>query len=111
MPRPVADVFGLRNNGEVTITKVSFVCLIEPCLIVIQVNQSSCCADHVEFIFQDQYLGRNEMWRLGKYLSGQCIYKDQEISFIGGIVAKIATIWIGGQEVRIFRSHRYFTLI
>jgi hypothetical protein len=69
--------------------------------MVIQVNKSSCYADHVEFIFQDQYLGRNEMWRLGKYLSGQCIYKDQEISFIGGIVAKIAAIWIGGQEVSV----------
>lgn len=82
-----------------TITKVSFVRQNKLCLIVIQVNKSSYWADHVEFIFQDQYLGRNEMWRLGKYLSGQCIYKDQEISFIGGIVARIAAIWVAGQEV------------
>jgi hypothetical protein len=40
------------------------------------------------------------MWRLGKYLSGQCIYKDQEVSFIGGIVAKIQNIYINGQKVR-----------
>lgn len=40
------------------------------------------------------------MWRLGKYLSGQCIYKDQEVSFIGGIVAKIHNIYIGGEKVR-----------
>jgi len=72
------------------------------------VNRSSCCADHIEFIFQDQYLGRNEMWRLGKYLSGQCIYKDQEISFIGGIVAKISTIYIGGKEVRIPPFQTFF---
>ncbi|KDR67969.1 hypothetical protein GALMADRAFT_79088 [Galerina marginata CBS 339.88] len=84
VPRPIAEVFGLRNNSEVTLTKV---------------DKASCCADYVEFIFQDQYLGRNEMWRLGKYLSGRCIYKDQEVSFIGGIAAKIQNIYIGGKKV------------
>ncbi|KAF8972648.1 hypothetical protein BDZ97DRAFT_1901173 [Flammula alnicola] len=84
VPRPIADVFRLRNNSEVTLTKV---------------DKASCCADYVEFIFQDQYLGRNDMWRLGKYLSGQCIYKDQEVSFIGGIAAKIQNIYIGGKKV------------
>ncbi|KAF9564257.1 hypothetical protein CPC08DRAFT_816078 [Agrocybe pediades] len=84
VPRPIADVFGLRNNSEVVLTKV---------------DKETCCADYVEFIFQDQYLGRSEMWRLGKYLSGQCIYKDQEVSFIGGIAAKIQNIYIGGKKV------------
>ncbi|KAF9521450.1 hypothetical protein CPB83DRAFT_900720 [Crepidotus variabilis] len=84
LPRPVADAFGLRNNGEVMLTKV---------------DKTQCYADYVEFIFQDQYLGRNEMWRLGKHLAGQCIYGDQEISYIGGIVAKISNIFIGGRKV------------
>ena len=38
------------------------------------------------------------MWRLGKYLSGQCIYTDQEVSFIGGIAAKIQNIYISGKK-------------
>ncbi|KAH9479659.1 Vacuolar membrane-associated protein IML1 [Psilocybe cubensis] len=79
IPRPIADVFGLPNNS--------------------QVDKAGCSADYVEFMFQDQYLGRNEMWRLGKHLSGQCIYTDQEISFIGGIAAKIQNIYISGQKV------------
>ncbi|KAF8899598.1 hypothetical protein CPB84DRAFT_1681083 [Gymnopilus junonius] len=84
VPRPIADVFGLRNNSDVELTKV---------------DKASCSADYVEFIFQDQYLGRNDMWRLGKYLSGQCVYKDQEVSFIGGIAAKIQNLYIGGKKV------------
>ena len=81
-------------------TKVCASVTYVPSLTVEQVDKASCCADYVEFIFQDQYLGRNDMWRLGKYLSGQCIYKDQEVSFIGGIVAKIHNIYIGGEKVR-----------
>ncbi len=75
------------------------VSLLRNNLISVQVDKSSCSADHVEFVFQDLYLGRNEMWRLGKYLSGQCIYKDQEISFIGGIVARISKIFVRGKGV------------
>ncbi|PPQ63384.1 hypothetical protein CVT24_005649 [Panaeolus cyanescens] len=82
--RSVADVFGLRNNSEVTLAKV---------------DKDSWTADYVEFTFQDQYLGRNEMWRLGKHLAGQCVYKDQEVSFIGGIAAKISNVYIGGKNV------------
>ena len=50
-------------------------------------------------MLQDQYFGRNDMWRLGRYLSGQCIYEDQEVSFTGGI-AKIQNIYIGGEKAR-----------
>lgn len=65
-----------------------------------EVDRNECCADYVEFIFQDQYLGRNDMWRLGEHLVGQCIHTNQEVSFIGGIAAKIQTIHIGGERVR-----------
>jgi len=41
------------------------------------------------------------MWRMGKFLAGQCIYTDQEVSFIGGIAAKIHSIYVGGQRVRL----------
>ncbi|EPS98964.1 hypothetical protein FOMPIDRAFT_1050964 [Fomitopsis schrenkii] len=84
IPRPVAEKFGLRNHGEVTLTKI---------------DKSKYCADFVELTFQDQYLGRNEMWRLGSHLVGQCIYIQQDISFIGIIGAKINAIHINGRKV------------
>ncbi|KII88192.1 hypothetical protein PLICRDRAFT_41333 [Plicaturopsis crispa FD-325 SS-3] len=82
--KPIADAFGLRNNGEVTISKV---------------DKTLFCADYVEFVFQDQYLGRNDMWRMGEALVGQCVYKDQEIKFLGSICAKIQTIYTAGKKV------------
>ncbi|KAI0949833.1 hypothetical protein AcV7_008487 [Taiwanofungus camphoratus] len=84
VPKPVAEKFGLRNNGEVTLTKI---------------DKAKCCADYVELGFQDQYLGRNEMWRLGSHLVGQCVYVEQRISFIGVIDAKVQAICIGGKKV------------
>ncbi|KZT08675.1 uncharacterized protein LAESUDRAFT_48935 [Laetiporus sulphureus 93-53] len=84
VPRPVADQFGLRNNGEVTLTKI---------------DKSKYSAEYIELTFQDQYLGRNEMWRLSSHLVGQCTYVEQEISFIGVIAAKIQAIYIGGKKV------------
>ncbi|KAI0062362.1 hypothetical protein BV25DRAFT_1916260 [Artomyces pyxidatus] len=83
LPRPVADAFGIRNNAEVTVTKV---------------EKSKCQADYVEFIFQDQYLGRNDMWRLAEQLAGQCLHVDQEVSFIGSVAAKVDAIYVGGQK-------------
>ncbi|KAG6831161.1 hypothetical protein H0H87_005986 [Tephrocybe sp. NHM501043] len=82
--KPIAETFRLRNNAEVTVTKV---------------DRQSCSAEYVEFVFQDQYLGRNDMWRLGKDLVGQCIYIDQQIAFVGNIGAKISNIYIGGKSV------------
>ncbi|KAF5368784.1 hypothetical protein D9615_010396 [Tricholomella constricta] len=84
IPKPIAETFRLRNNSEVTVTKV---------------DKHTCCAEYVEFVFQDQYLGRNEMWRLGKDLVGQCIYTDQQITFVGNIAAKIQNIYIDGKPV------------
>ncbi|KZT26603.1 hypothetical protein NEOLEDRAFT_1062935 [Neolentinus lepideus HHB14362 ss-1] len=84
IPRFMADTFGLRNNGEIVLTKV---------------EKEKCSADHVEFIFQDQYLGRNDMWRLGKQLVDQCVYVEQEVSFIGAPAAKIQGIFIDGKKV------------
>ncbi|EMD37992.1 hypothetical protein CERSUDRAFT_93517 [Gelatoporia subvermispora B] len=84
VPHPVADKFGIRNNGEVTLTKI---------------DKSKCCADYIELTFQDQYLGRNEMWRLERHLVGQCVWLEQEISFIGVIGARVQAIFIDGKEV------------
>ncbi|KAF8646946.1 hypothetical protein AX16_007038 [Volvariella volvacea WC 439] len=84
IPRSTADACGLRNNGEVLVTKV---------------DRNKWCADYVELTFQDQYLGRNDMWRLGQHLVGQCVHTNQEISFIGSIAAKIQNIYINGKKV------------
>ena len=64
-----------------------------------QVAKEEWSADFVEFTFQDQYLGRNEMWRLGQYLVGQCVFLDQDVSFIGAAVVKVHAIYIGGKKV------------
>ena len=56
-------------------------------------------ADYIELSFQDQYLGRKEMWRLDSNLVGQCVYMDEEISFMGVISAKVQAIFIRGQKV------------
>ncbi|KAK0463544.1 uncharacterized protein EV420DRAFT_1728362 [Desarmillaria tabescens] len=84
VPKPLAESFGVRNNGEVTLTKV---------------DRELHCADYVEFIFQDQYMGRNEMWRLCEHLAGQCVYADQEVYFIGSGVARIQCIFVDGKKV------------
>ncbi|KAJ3997507.1 hypothetical protein F5050DRAFT_1394215 [Lentinula boryana] len=82
--QPIAEAFGVRNNSEVLVTKV---------------DKQKYAAECVELSFQDQYLGRNDMWRMGKHLVDQCIYAEQEVSFIGSIAAKIKDIYIKGQKV------------
>ncbi|KAF8136665.1 hypothetical protein EV363DRAFT_1545071 [Boletus edulis] len=77
LPRNVADAFGMKNNTEVTVTK----------------TRDSHSADYIK------YLGRNEMWRLGKHLPGRCVFVDQEIAFIGVIAAKVQNIYIKGKQV------------
>jgi hypothetical protein len=72
-----------------------------PLMSVSKVDKDKWSADYVEVIFQDQYLGRNDMWRLGRHLVGHCVYAEQDISFIGAIAAKIQSISIGGEKVRI----------
>ena len=89
-------------NDEVLVTKVrSFAMAAWSRLTVLQVERAANAADHVEFVFQDQYLGRNDMWRLGNHLVGQCVYTNQEVTFIGSIAAKIQKIWIAGKQVRV----------
>lgn len=39
------------------------------------------------------------MWRLAEHLVGQCIFVEQEISFISVIAAKIQTIYVNGKKV------------
>lgn len=91
LPKNAADVFGLKNNSEITLTKV---------------DKDAYAADYIELTFQDQYLGRNDMWRLSAYLAGQCVFVEQEHSFIGVIAVKVQNIYLNGKKVDAVRlSH------
>lgn len=67
--------------------------------MVMKVDPRDHHADFIELSFQDQYLGRNEMWRLVEHLEGSCVSINQEISFIGSIAAKVVSIYVKGQKV------------
>ena len=56
-------------------------------------------ADYIEIVFQDQYLGRSDMWRLGKQMQGKCAHIGQEVVFIGSPIGRIQNIYIGGRNV------------
>ncbi|KIY46963.1 hypothetical protein FISHEDRAFT_46255 [Fistulina hepatica ATCC 64428] len=84
VPKPAADAFGLKNHADVILTKV------DPKLYA---------ADFVEFSFQDQYLGRNDMWRLGRSLVGACIHTGQDITFLGSAAGRVLSVYRGGQKV------------
>ena len=58
------------------------------------------CTEYIEIVFKEQYLGRSDMWRLGKQLQNQCVYVGQEISFVGSPTGKIQNIYINGKNVR-----------
>ncbi|KAH7107515.1 hypothetical protein BKA62DRAFT_136205 [Auriculariales sp. MPI-PUGE-AT-0066] len=56
-------------------------------------------AEFVEIYFQDQYLGRSEMWRATNFLVGQCVHVDQKITYGGCTDATIKAIYIDQQKV------------
>ena len=37
---------------------------------------------------------------MGQFLVGQCVYVDQELSFIGVVSARVNAIYIAGKKVR-----------
>lgn len=96
----VSEAFGLRARTDVVLEKVRLPCQVYPLLRLQQVDRVRHSADFVELHFQDQYIGRNDMWRLAKQLVGQCLYTDQEVNFIG-IAAKIKNIYIEGRQVSV----------
>lgn len=56
-------------------------------------------ADYIEVTFQDQYLGRNDMWRITRTLKDQCVYSGQEIDFLGSVAGTIGNIFTQGAKV------------
>lgn len=72
-----------------------------------KVDPNQYSADFVEITFQDQYLGRADMWRIGTSLRGQCVYVGQEISFLGSVAGNISNIYIQGVKVDILSVLMY----
>lgn len=60
-------------------------------------------SEYIEIVFQDQYLGRSDMWRLGKQLQGDCVHIGQDINFMGSPTGKIQNIYINGRNVNLSR--------
>jgi DEP domain-containing protein 5 len=95
------------TNDEVLLTKVRH----SVCHDVITADFFSLCAQvdtkdyqatYVEFSFGDQYLGRNDMWRLTEHLEGSCVHVGQEVTFIGAIAAKVMSIYVDGKSVCVY---------
>ncbi|KAF8504057.1 hypothetical protein BU17DRAFT_78315 [Hysterangium stoloniferum] len=82
--KKIADAFGFLNHRDVILKKV---------------DGAQHFADHVEITFQDQYLGRCDMWRIGITLKDRCVYTGQEIQFLGGVAGTISAIHIEGVKV------------
>ncbi|KAF8582674.1 hypothetical protein K439DRAFT_1413077 [Ramaria rubella] len=82
--KTIADNFGFINHREVILTKV---------------DRLQHLADYIEITFQDQYLGRSDMWRIGQTLQDQCVYSGQEIQFLGSVAGIIRNIYIRGAKV------------
>jgi len=58
-------------------------------------------ASHVEIFFRDQYITRNDIWRLTtSLLSNTCPYKSQKLLFINSIRATVGNVWVRGEKVR-----------
>jgi hypothetical protein len=64
-----------------------------------QVDRKHYNAEYVELMFQEQYLGRNDMWRLVEQLEGTCVYVGQEVSFLGSTAARITGVHLNGKKV------------
>jgi len=64
-----------------------------------KVDENQYAAEFVEITFQDQYLGRTDMWRIGQSLRGQCVFVGQEINFLGSVAGTISNIYIQGVKV------------
>lgn len=67
--------------------------------------------DYIEIIFQDQYLGRSDMWRLGKQLQEKCVYAGQALDFVGSPTGKIHALYIDGKNVRILSELHFIPLL
>ncbi|KAI8051520.1 hypothetical protein BDF22DRAFT_777116 [Syncephalis plumigaleata] len=78
----MTTTFGLANWSDVT---------------VVPVETDAATADFILLTFRDQYLGRNDMWRLRLSLLGKTVYISQRVLFAGCIRAQISDIYINGR--------------
>jgi hypothetical protein len=110
LPQALADSLHIRNGDSLQLTKVHLSLLPGSTQLnhSSQVDRKRFVADYVELVFQDQYLGRNDMWRLVEKLEGKgkntCLYVGQELSFLGSVAARVTAIHMDGKKVRLFHT-------
>jgi hypothetical protein len=61
------------------------------------VDPDDVSVDLVDVLVKDQYVSRNDMWRLSKALVGQCVYVPKKVSF-SGIRGQINELWKKGEQ-------------
>ncbi|CAG8443688.1 7242_t:CDS:2 [Scutellospora calospora] len=77
----IAQIFGFKTRTNVI------------------VDVESVSAEYIEFSFRDQYIGRSDMWRLARSLTGTCVYLGKRIEFAGCIRAQVKKIYVKGRQV------------
>jgi len=69
-------------------------------LVVNKVDKVKVALDSVELLFKEQYLGRSEMWRLKKFLSGSVVFLNKKISFCRDTIrCTVNEMWGQGDRV------------
>lgn len=79
----IASSFGLRSRIDVTVKKV---------------DKQSVSADFLELSFRDQYVGRNDMWRIKLNLQGTAISKGRKLNILGTRL-KVETVYVNGHTM------------
>ncbi|EGG06793.1 uncharacterized protein MELLADRAFT_86188 [Melampsora larici-populina 98AG31] len=89
IPIGIAKAFDLEkyNRNEVLIRKVP------------SPTPSAYCADHVELVFRDQYIGRGEMWRMTMMLNESVAWVGRDVSLAMKIKTKVARVYVKGNRV------------
>ncbi|KAM3588807.1 vacuolar membrane-associated protein iml1 [Umbelopsis sp. WA50703] len=68
-------------------------------VVVEPINSSMVALDHIELAFNDQYIGRSDMWRLQQSLRGTCVYSEKKILYAGLIKATVKRLFSGDSLV------------
>ncbi|KXN66878.1 hypothetical protein CONCODRAFT_19988 [Conidiobolus coronatus NRRL 28638] len=80
----IASTFGFVSRTSVTVEKV---------------DKSTIEAEYLELTFKDQYLGRNDMWRLKTYFYNTCVHVGKKILFASCIRVQVKQIYSKNGEL------------
>ncbi|WFD34191.1 vacuolar membrane-associated protein iml1 [Malassezia cuniculi] len=80
----VAALAGLSNRQSVVLSRTP---------------RSLHTISHVELYFKDQFLGRDDMWRLATSLQDQCVFVGHKVNLASGVRATIGRIFVRDKRV------------